>query len=429
LKALYHRTPQSEVGLIKRTEAARQFVVRPQRLDWRIWLLALGTFVLGTDAFVIAGILPQLAAGLDVGTEAAGQIVSVYSLTYAFGAPLLAAIAAKWGRGHVVVGALAAFAVVNVMSALVPSYSLMLAVRFLAGICAALFAPAAYALATELTPQGRRGSALALVSMGLAVSTVVGVPAGSWVGIHLGWRASFLLIAALSAVGVFGLLTGKISETSSSSGESQTSLKAGLAPVARLPVLLALLPMLLWSTAYFTVYTYAALFLARQLPTTNVAALFLALGLGCLVGNRLGGRLSDRWGPFWPIAGCTGLGALTVAMMGLAPPAWPSITILLFAWGVCSWANFAPQQSLLLTIEPKHAALVLSLNNSMNYLGSALGAALGAIILTFGWVLLLPLAGALLYLLALTAFLLSTSVTNPKERLPKAASLVRPQAL
>lgn len=221
--------------------------------------------------------------------EAAGQIVSVYSLTYAIGAPFLAAIAARWGRGHIVIGALAAFALANVMSALAASFPAMLAVRILAGFCAALFAPAAYALAAELAPQSRRGSALALVSLGLAASTVVGVPAGSWVGLHIGWRACFLLIAALSAVGVVGLLAGRISDARATPAEYRISLKLRLAPIVHVPVLLALLPMLLWSTAYFTVYTYAAPFLAARLPTISLASLLLVPGLGCLVGNRLGG--------------------------------------------------------------------------------------------------------------------------------------------
>lgn len=395
--------------MIERVHADREIEAEPDRLDRRIWLLALGTFVLGTDTFVIAGILPQLAAGMDVSLEAAGQIVSVYSLTYAIGAPILAAISVRWSLGHVVVGALAAFSVANILSALAPSFPTMIGVRLLAGICAALFAPSAYALAAQIAPKRRRGSALALVSLGLAASTVIGVPIGSWVGIHTGWRLCFLLIAALSALGTVGLLLARrMPDARASAAGFPTSFSQRLAPIIRVPVLLALLPMLLWSTAYFTVYTYAAPFLTAALPTTSLATLLLVLGFGCLTGNRLGGWLSDLIGPSWPIAGCAGLGALTLATLALTTPAGLIIMLLLFVWGVASWANFAPQQSRLIAIEPGNAALVLSVNNSMNYLGSALGAALGAIILSSEQLSLLPLAGALLYLLALAAFWVST---------------------
>jgi len=260
------------------------------RLNWRIFLLALGTFALGTDAFVIAGILPQLAAGLDVGIEAAGQVVSAYSLTYAFGAPLIAAAVSRWRRGQVVIAGLAMFTVANLLSA---------------------------------------------------------------------------------------------------------------------PVLLALLPMLMWSTGYFAVYIYLAPMLASWTSSDHLAELLLVFGLGCLAGNRMGGWLADRYGPFRPILVCAAGGALSQALLAMSPHSAFALASLLVAWGVCSWANFAPQQSGLLSIEPDHGPLVLSLNNSMNYLGSALGAAVGALTISATSVTYLPFAGGALYLAAVLALLVS----------------------
>ena len=145
--------------------AAPAAVARP--CDPRVWLLALGTFAIGTDAFVVSGILPAVAGDLGVGLDAAGQVVTAYALTYALGAPLLAAVTARLPRGRTVTVALACFALANALCALAPTYWLLLGARVLAGVAAALYTPTAYALAAALARPERRGSALAAVAFGL----------------------------------------------------------------------------------------------------------------------------------------------------------------------------------------------------------------------------------------------------------------------
>ena len=140
-------------------------------LDVRIYLLTLGTFALGTDVFVIAGILPMIAGDLGVSVEAAGQMVTVYALTYALGSPILAALAAQWHRERVVVLALAGFATADLACSLAPSFAILLAARFLAGASGALFSPTAYTIAAALAPAERRGAALARVALGMTSAT------------------------------------------------------------------------------------------------------------------------------------------------------------------------------------------------------------------------------------------------------------------
>ena len=177
----------------------------PRALDPRIWLLAIGTFAVGTDAFVIAGILPQLADAFGVGVEAAGLIVSTYSLTYGVGTPLLAAFVARWPRHRVVLATLGAFAAVNVCCALAPGYGYLIVLKVAAGICAAIYTPTAYALAASATGPEKRGAALAAVAIGLSAASVFGVPLGTWVGHHAGWHATFWMIAAITLAGVLSL--------------------------------------------------------------------------------------------------------------------------------------------------------------------------------------------------------------------------------
>src|SRR5579864_4687815 len=135
-------------------------------LDMRIYLLALGTFALGTDVFVIAGILPMIAGDLGVSVEAAGQMVTVYALTYALGSPILAALTAQWRRERVIILALAGFSAADLVCSLAPSFAVLLAARFLAGASGALFSPTAYTIAADLAPPERRGAALARVALG-----------------------------------------------------------------------------------------------------------------------------------------------------------------------------------------------------------------------------------------------------------------------
>ncbi|GHO72725.1 hypothetical protein KSD_04960 [Ktedonobacter sp. SOSP1-85] len=214
--------------------------LNPQRgIDWRILLLALGMFALGTDAFVVAGVLPVIAGEMHVTEGLAGQLVTVFSLTYGLGAPVLAAVTSRWSRNRMLLLSLGAFCLANIGSALAPTFSLLLLTRFLAGCCAATFAPLAYTTGTSLAPAEKRGQALALVVLGLTVATVFGSPLGTWVGEHFGWRLSFGLVAALAGIAFLALLIRDLPKTASTPA---LSLKARLAPIAEPQLLLALAP-------------------------------------------------------------------------------------------------------------------------------------------------------------------------------------------
>jgi DHA1 family inner membrane transport protein len=165
----------------------------PARVDRRIWLLALGTFALANDAFVIAGVMPHLARDLSVSVELAGQVVTVYALAYAIGSPLLASATARWPRSRTIVVALSGFACAQLVCAAAPSLAVLAAGRMAAGLFAALCVPSAYASAADLVADERRGSALSKVALGTVAGMIVGVPLGTWIGQTLGWRATFSL--------------------------------------------------------------------------------------------------------------------------------------------------------------------------------------------------------------------------------------------
>jgi DHA1 family inner membrane transport protein len=407
------RPAKSEAGVSRGERATATITERGVAgFDPRIWLLALGTFAIGTDAFVVAGILPRIAADLGIRIEVAGQVVSAYALTYAIGSPLLAGLVGRWPRERIVPPALIAFAVANALCAVAPSYAALIAARIMAGVCAALYTPTAYALAAGLARAERRGSALAAVALGLTASTVLGVPLGAWLGYHLGWHATFWLVAGLSIVAATTLVTLGLPATAPNEQSPGSSLAARLAPLARPRVLLVLLPTLLWSTGNYTVYTYIALFLGRHYDVETITLMLLVFGLGGLAGSQLGGRLADRFGPFRPIVVCNVISVANYALLGASTATLPGAALALFLWSLTGWATFAPQQSRLIALEPANPAVVLALNSSTIYLGSAAGAALGALLLGVIPVVELPFASAALVLGGFIALFASRSAAD-----------------
>ena len=162
-------------------------------------VLAIGTFAIGTDAFVIGGVLPAVARSLGVSTSSAGLLVTAFAVAYALGAPILAVASARLARRALLVLALTVFVAANVLAAVAPTYALVLIARVLAALAAAAFVPAASAVASSLAPAEYRGRALATVVAGMTVAQVVGVPFGAFVGASLGWRYTFIFVAALGA--------------------------------------------------------------------------------------------------------------------------------------------------------------------------------------------------------------------------------------
>lgn len=348
-----------------------------QRLDPRLYLLALGTFAIGTDVFVIAGILPRIADDLGVSVEAAGQIITAYALTYALGSPVLAALTARWRRDRVSVLALTGFALADALCALAPSYGVLIAARVLAGSCAALFSPTAYTLAASLAPAGRRGAGLAAVSLGMTSATVIGAPLGTWIGHAFGWHMTFVLGCVLSASAALALMLARLPATTG----AVPRLAERFSPLARPAVLASLLANLLWSAGNYTIYNYSAVLFGERLGLDDIAWLLVAYGLGGLAGSQLGGRFIDRFGAVLPIIACVGVNAVNIGLLNLTGGSLPGAATGLFLLAFAGWAVFPAQQSRLLALEPEHGGVVLSLIGSTIYIGSAVGAALGGLLL------------------------------------------------
>ncbi len=348
------------------------------RLDPRIHLLALGSFAIGTDVFVIAGILPRIAGDLGVGIEAAGQIIAAYALVYALGSPLLAALTARWQRARVTVLALTGVALADALCALAPSYGVLIAGRLLAGGCAALFSPTAYTLAAGLAPAVRRGAGLAAVALGMTSATVIGAPLGTWIGGAFGWHMTFVLGAALAAGAALAL---RLARLPAMPPGAVPRLAERFSPLTRSAVLASLAANLLWSAGNYTIYNYSAVLFGQRLGLDSIAWLLLGYGLGGVSGSQLGGRLVDRFGAIAPVVVFIAVDALDIGLLNLIGGSALGAGIGLFIIAFAGWAVFPAQQSRLLALEPAHGGVVMSLLASTIYIGSAVGAGLGGLML------------------------------------------------
>ncbi len=378
-----------------------------RRLNWRIFLLALGMFALGTDAFVVAGVLPVISRELGVTEGLAGQLVTAFSLIYGLGAPVLAALTGRWSRNRVLLTALGAFCLVNIGSALSPTFPFLLFTRLLAGIAAATYAPLAYTVGTSLAPAEKRGQALALVVLGLMVATVFGSPLGTWMGAHIGWRYSFGLVALLAGLAFLALLLGRLPQA----GDAPLlSLKARLAPIRKPSLLLALAPALLWNLAIYVVYTYLAPLLHHSLMLNDVSGFLLVFGLGLVSGNWLAGFIADRFGTTYPLSLSLIASTIIYATLSFTDANPVSALIVLCLWGALGSLTFLAQQRRLLDLAAEHANVILALNNSTLYLGIAGGAALGGVALQFAPINALGWISAAFGLLALLTLLASIRV-------------------
>ena len=381
-----------------------------------LFWLALGTFAIGTEGFMIAPLLPDLAADLSVGIGTAGQLVTVFALTYAVSSPVLTALTGSIQRRRLLIGAMVAFALANVVALTAPTYWALMGARVLLAIAAGLYVPSANALASVLLEPERRGTALSIVSGGTSIAIALGVPLGAIVGDRFGWRLTFAgvgLLALLATAGLFRLPQDAARDIQA------VTLRQRVGAVRRRNVLPTLFVTMLWGTGGYSVYTYLAVYLAAVTGWTGAAVsgvLFL-WGVSAALGLLVGGRSTDRWGfrPVIVLSLCLlalAFGALSL-WPGLLSPASARIPVLVLVvvWGISAWSFFPAQQArLIATAGIEFAPMVLSLNASFMFLGFSLGAVVGSVTLAHGAALNLGLVGAAWIVAAL---LLSVVIARP----------------
>lgn len=370
-------------------------------MDRRLIVLAGGMFAIGTDSFVVAGILPQVAGSLGVSVALAGQMVTLYALSYALLSPVLAAAAAHWPRKRLLLAGLAVFVLGNVITALAQSIWLVLASRLLAGLGAAMYSPTATAAGASLVPAEQRGRALAIIIAGLSSATALGAPFGTYLGGWLDWRATMWFVAGVGAVAGFGVwrLLPDIASPPA------LSLARRLAPLADARILLTLLTTWLAYSGLFVVYTYVGVSFERATGGDSqvLAGMLLLWGVAATVGNLAAGRLTDRFGSRRIINSAIAIAAIDFALMPWTSASLTGAIPAIVVWGLCGWGLLVPQQHRLISLSPAASPLLLGLNSAAVYIGVSMSGVIGAAALSWLDRHALGLVGAVLIAASLLA--------------------------
>lgn len=370
-------------------------------------LLSLGTFALGTDAFVISGVLPAIGHGLDVGLGAAGQLITIFSAVYALAAPVLAVLTGNWDRRRALLLAMSVFIVANALGAAAPNYWVMVVARVLAALAAAMFMPAAAAAAAALAEPAERGRALATVIGGLTVANALGVPLGTLIGQTAGWRATLAFVAVVGVIALIGI--GLTLGSMPSPGAASLAQRVAVARIPGVPA--TLIATALAMCGVFVLYGYLAWFAgtAAGVGGSTLTVLYLVAGLTAVVSNLAAGWLIDHLPPTRVAAiGMAGLGVCTVgiAVLGYVGTGLVVLSVALGLWSVIGWLFNPAQQQRLLAASGPRGPIALSLNSSAIYAGQAVAGGVGALALPYGPGTL-ALAAAAAVALALVALAVS----------------------
>ncbi|MBM9621923.1 MFS transporter [Streptomyces zhihengii] len=344
--------------------------------------LALSAFGIGTTEFVMMGLLPEVAGDLGTSVPTAGYLVSAYALGVVVGAPLLTAFGSRVPRKRMLLLLMALFTVGNLASALAPGFATLLAGRVLAGLPHGAFFGVGAVVAARLVAENRQARAVATMFLGLTVANIVGVPAATALGQHLGWRATFLVVTAIGLVSMAALAR------LIPAGEPETHRGIGreLRALGDRQVLLGLLTAVFGFAGVFAVYSYLASMTTEAMgfgesAVTLVLALF---GIGMTLGALAAGPLTDRalrptlYGSLAALAV-----VLTAFPFAVRIPWLALVTVVVL--GAVGFLTTTPLQMLVMRKAQDAPTLASASNHSAFNLANAGGAWLGGVAIAAGW--------------------------------------------
>lgn len=374
---------------------------------WKIYMLTLISFVVGTSQFVIVGTLDQVAASVDVSVATAGQLITVFALGNAIGTPLVMVATSKMDQRKQLLLALAIILLGVIGVIALPGFGLLMASRVLLGIGTGVFVVTAYGIAAKLAVPGRQGGAMANVAMGYSSSLVFGVPLGRMIASSYDWKVIFWGIGLFSLLAIFAVVrTIPVMES-----EAAVSLGKRLALLKNPRIALTLGVTFFVFISYSILNTYITPFLTAVMPTMKgkLSIILLAMGIASLIGSKVGGLLADRIGIVRTLVGSMAVHIISLVLLSTVSGfGWVMVTLpLLMIWEIAAW-TFGPTQNFnLVSLTQEGSGIVLSLNSSFVQLGFAAGAGIGGIVAGRSSILEISWVGAASVVIALLIGLFS----------------------
>lgn len=355
-------------------------------MNQKLLILAIGAFIIGTDSYIVAGLLLGITTDMSISISAAGQLVTIFAITMAIASPLLTMLTASMNPKKILVWTMIIFTMGNFVSFLSTDYFMLSSSRVIAALGAALYFPIATTLAASMADSDKQGKAISFVSAGLTIAITLGAPMGAWLGNLFNWRISFLIIALVGAI--VTIIIHVVFPAEHSHERERASLVESLTPVKRVAVLLLFVAILLITTGSFAVYTYLdpIMSVIDHFSTAGVSFMFALFGGSSIIGVWLGGYLTDKIGSL-PTIYLT-LTFKIISLVGfslLMHNDWPMskmwLGCLIVSWGITAWMLNPAILKYLVSLSPKSPSVLLALNSTFSFFGTASGAAVGGVII------------------------------------------------
>lgn len=357
-----------------------------------IFFLAMISFLIGTDEYIIVGILDKIAATSSISVSSVGQLITVFSISFGILTPIVIVFTRRMDRKKLLIIALLIFAVSNAAVALFSSFYAMFVARVGSGISAGLIEVTLLTIATSIADPHKKGSAIATVITGFSAALIVGVPLGRYFTSILDWRFLFIGLAVLGLL--FMVIVHRL--IPNLQGGKEVSLREELKGIQNKKIVYILGITFLWMFSYSVLFSYITPYLLQVIKITGnmVSISLLIYGVSGLVGSKLGGYSTDKLGSTKTLYFGMIINMIGISMFSFIGTASMLFFIPLIIWGLAAWSSGSAIQSKLISLAPAAASIILSLYTSISQLGMAFGSGIGGVIVKISSLEMLIWAGA-----------------------------------
>lgn len=345
--------------------------------------LAIGGFGIGMTEFVIMGILPEVATDLGVSIPKAGHFIAAYALGVVVGAPVLTGLAGKWPSHKILMLLMIWFTIFNTLSAFSNSYETLLITRFLSGLPHGAFFGIGAVVAAKLAKPGKSAQAIAMMFTGLTLANVIGVPLGTYFGQHFSWNVSFLMVGFVGVLAVLSIIFWMPELPKSSSNGLRKDLKVLKRPELWMVILLTTIG----TGGFFAWYSYIAPLITNVAghPQSMVSYAMILAGIGMVIGNLLGAKLSELFSPIYAVL----ISLITMVFVLIANTYLAddktAILVLTFIISMVAFTLATPIQLAMIHTAKGSEMLGSAMNQSAFNMGNAFGAFFAGIPIALGY--------------------------------------------
>jgi DHA1 family putative efflux transporter-like MFS transporter len=345
---------------------------------WTIYILTLGVFVTATSELIVSGILPVIAAHMNVTLALAGQLVTVYSLAFAIGTPIIVALTSRLSRKKLLIGSLLLFIFGSLLASISLNMWMLISARVLLGTSAGVYLVVVFSTAAKIVPAAKIGSAIGTIVLGFSSAMILGVPIGIAITNWLNWQAIFLMLGLFSVlIAVFIVRLVPDIE-----GDAPTSFRQQWKVVGSVAIASGLLVTFFRESGNSVLFTYLLPYLETivHMKASYSGAVMLVLGIFGAIGSRLGGYGVDRWGAVRVLTVAMIVDIVVVALLPLSSNSAAGALLLIAFMVLAMFVGGPALQSYFIQQAPQSSNLVLSLNTSVIHLGLAAGAGAGGVL-------------------------------------------------